>query len=304
MKAIHALSGALFFGLVFGLLFGLVFAPAGVAAAESAASAENAGSGRSAEDPWVQLLTLSGAETQLLALPAQFVAGLRGSMGLAPDGQEAQLAPLIRAVDQSFDADASRAGLLARMRETLSRADVEVIAAWLESDLGTRIIEAEVAAADPAVMPEIMRVANSMMSDAQRLARSTRIVELADVTDYLVDTQKRVAGATFIIAASRMSPGEATDPEAFLARLDEAEPAIRFQLGQVLLASTLYTYRDLDHEDLDRYISFLETPEARRFSRIVHGSIMVANDQLIAGVLEELDVQARGLFERFHSGPA
>ncbi|HSG87960.1 MAG TPA: DUF2059 domain-containing protein [Pseudomonadales bacterium] len=255
-------------------------------------------------DRYEDLLDLSGYTTQLDLLPEQFTQGMRMGFPAAGSGEPELLVPLLAAVDDAYDPRRARAQAATALRAALAPEEVAGQLDWYRSDFGSRIAAAEVAASAPEANAEMMSVAARLMGDAERVARATRMIELAGVTDYLVATQMRVSGAVFLLVTSQMPAGAAPELADFQAQLEASEPAMRFQMNQVMLASYLYTYRDLSIDELDRYLAFLETPVTRRSTGALVKVMQDVNDGLIAGVLAELGIQAQGLFERARSSPA
>lgn len=278
-----------------GIVRVLITALLGICALAAQAAAD--------EDPRARLLEHCGFLNQLDQLPEQFKAGLRMGMPETPN-KDRMVAAISSAVDGAFDADARHEQALAALRAALTPAEAQQLAEWFETPLGQRIVAAEAASADPANLPERLRVATQLMSDPERVARAQRILEILDLTDYVLETQMRLAGATFLLLTSHMPPGAAPDLDTFQASLAAKAPQLRFQINQGMLAEQLYSYRDFDPAEQDRYIAFLDRPLTHTFNGALIALLQDVNDRLIAASLDALGVELQGLVDRDTGGSA
>lgn len=253
-----------------------------------------------ASPPVERLLEVSGFDAQLVELPAQIKTGLGAGMinALADPGAGAELEALAASVDDAFDPAPHRAALVADLREALTDAQAGALLDWYDSALGRRLTAAEVAAASPEAMEDVAQAVPELMTDAERVARAQRMARVNDITDFVVDQQRRTVLATAMLVAEIGAPAEAPDLDALADQLDAMAPMMRLQVMQQMQVSHLYTYRDFSLEEIDTYIGFLETQASRTWTAMAMAAVAHISQDIVDGMLEDLGVRLRGRSHR------
>lgn len=219
------------------------------------------------------LMARSGFQRQMASLPPRIEQGiLMQNSGLDPK----RVAHLKKAMAKAFAADRMRAQAREFLQTKLLREEVEQVAQWHSSPLGTKIRELEF---KTAVDPETLAAKQGDLAKivgAERLKRIERIESALGATEGVLMWYKH-AGTSFLKLRQLlwgMDPVDQADRSA------ELKPTVE-RMGILSRADVL---RDLTVEELDRYVVFVESPAARHWHRAAWGAL----DLILAKGAEEV----------------
>jgi hypothetical protein len=153
------------------------------------------------------------------------------------------------------------------IKRDLSEAEARKIIDWYESDLGRKIKQAEDLASTPEAIEKMRRQTAFLISDQDRLALAERIEDVHPVTDMLLRINENTAMAVFSAFSAVKEPTQREDVKSFKAQLSEQLEAGRSQVREMIIVSNIYSYRDIDKTDIEKYIKFLESPAAQKFNK-------------------------------------
>lgn len=172
--------------------------------------------------------------------------------------------------------------------------------AWLRSPLGYEVKFADATAWSGAKSPETSFYASvADVRDNQMPAiRMDRILRLAEATDALGNTLDLTAAVGTVVArlVNATRPGDNSLSVAELERevdRERRQPEVRAAYAPVVTAVLLVRCRDLDLEELDRYIEFSLTPEGRWYHETMSAVLVGAVDSASMDVEGVLEANAR-----------
>jgi hypothetical protein len=181
---------------------------------------------------------------------------------------DSYLAAVSAAAERGFRIDIFEPPALAALAADLDAATVAKSTAFLDSDLGRRMVAADVAIAelDEPTIAKIMDGALSAPSDPKRDALLDQIEAATRSTDSAVDIYLGIGRALAVGTAI----GSGMDPVAADLRASKAADAgARTDLANSLHAPLrryiAYGYRDLSEADLKRLLKFLDSAAGRRY---------------------------------------
>lgn len=179
-----------------------------------------------------------------------------------------QLDAVTAAAKRGFRITVFEPPALRALAETLDAATVRKSLAFLGSDLGKRMVAADVALAqlDEATIDKIMKGEVSVPTTPAREALAGKLDEDTKSTDSAVEIYLRIARSLAVGTAigAGMDPiaaGDRAAKAADAAARADLEKDLRMPLRRYIA----YGYRDLSDEDLKRLSAYLESSAGRRF---------------------------------------
>jgi hypothetical protein len=217
------------------------------------------GAAANAPDAAAELLRLSGVESQMLTVRPQILNGLESAeFGL---GQE-DLDRLQGVINQQFADAALREQSLGILRdrwdETHSRAALD----WLNGELGRRITALEEYASTTEGVMEMQGFAAELQAAPPRPGRVElldRLNRAFEGTRMAVDTTMAMALAVAVAANAAGPEEQQLDGSTLRERIEAGRGLMTQQMQQVLVVYYLFTYHDLQDEEIARYADFLES---------------------------------------------
>lgn len=145
------------------------------------------------------------------------------------------------------------------------------IISFLESPLGTRVVERESRLAQPKIQAEIEQNASKLVAEA--VANATRLALYSSLNQAMGATQRAVQtyiGSSLAMNAAILAvmPDVPDKPslEEIKKGLDSQMLAITAAMSQAILSNTAYAYQDLSEEELNGYLQFALSPEGKIYS--------------------------------------
>lgn len=214
-----------------------------------------------------KLYEAAGLESWLHLVPDS----LRTSFDEAPDqmGMDPELVPRVHTmIDTYFPMEDLTKNALAGLQAGMTSAQMDEVLAFLDTPVGRRATELEVAAQKPGIGARVEAEGTRLFEEMQgseraeiyhRLAEATRSIEFG-VTLGMNLSYAMMSG----MMGSPSLPFALTD-EQILAMVNQMEPELRDNVIRGTFAELAFTYRDMELDQLRAYADFLETPAARAF---------------------------------------
>lgn len=244
-----------------------------------------------------KLLDLSGVNQQVAMIPEMIKGGARQAQEEAESsGKAAPLSKQDYKELQDIFGEAFQPGTLlqavaAAVSRNVSEADAKQVLAWLESDVGRKITQAEVDATNDEARGNMMNDAGALMADKERVELARKLDQLQHTTDDAITIEAQMATVMYVSVSKRLRPDQAVDEKAFrkqvMAGIDRAN------VEQATLTSFVYTYRNIDIPSLKKYIAFLEQPAARRFNDSLSTGLMEGMNKCTENAAEKVAAAAR-----------
>jgi hypothetical protein len=219
---------------------------------------------------------------------------------------EEQLAAVTAAAERGFRIDVFETPALSALAENLDAATVIKAKAFLASDLGRRMVDADVAAATlgeaniDKVMDGELAVPSKPKRDAivDKLVRATRSAE--STVQVFLSMGEAVAVGTAI--------GSGLDPGAVAERARKSSEASRAEMEETMREPMrrflAYSYRNLSDSDLKHMLSFLESSAGKRYVTAYNASMGAGFDAMGKRTGEQLGESLRELAQAHLDAPA
>lgn len=251
-----------------------------------------------------KLLALSGMNKQISALPEMVKAGAEQAKQQATAAQkkplmsDAEFSELKTAMADAFEPSAIIRSAGAEIKSNVSESDAKEMIVWFESDLGRKITKAEEGATTPAGYQEMMKSAQSPLSDEKRVKFAQKLDKLLNATDTAMKFRERTATAVFIAISTAMHPNQPVNIEGFKSQLSAAIQKGRGNVEQLIILSFVYSYKDIDMDSLEKYGQFLERSATKRFDDSGRKGMMAAMDQSV----DRMAKSTAALFKKRNAG--
>ena len=218
-----------------------------------------------------ELMDVSGLEEQVSSAPETFRNGIRQAGSQNRQVPEEALDDLEAIGKDVFSADTFVASIRNALASELSNAEVDQLLEWYRSETGRRITEAELATAQPSAQQDMMREGAALMEQRPGLTeKARRINELVKGTEFVADLNKHTTRAIKHAVLSQMDSESQREQfrQYFDAQMDAMSQQVEQQAQQMMVQSAVYSYRNIKPARMDAYVEFLQTPAARRFTRV------------------------------------
>ena len=151
------------------------------------------------------------------------------------------------------------------LAKSLETEDIEVMIEWYESDLGQRILQAERNAATTEGALEMLAQAETLTQNTDRVEIAVRFEEALGTTELLLEIQEFAAMGVLASMMTALNPDHNLDLDDYRSQIQTSIQETRAALGQLVILSTVYTYRDIDDASLASFEAFVKLPANKRF---------------------------------------
>lgn len=229
-----------------------------------------------------KLMDLSGTNRQVAMIPQAVQGGFNaGIQGTQESDQKLPLSKqdikeLKAAIADAFQVDPLLQATAAAIRKNVSEADAKQVLAWLESDVGRKITQAEVDATNDQASGNVMNDARALMADKERVEIARQMDKLLHATDEQIELMVQMETTMAVVVSKRMNPDQAVDEAAIRKRA--AAGINRANIEQAVVLDFVYAYRNIDIPSLKKYVDVMGQPPMRHF-----------NDSLKDGMMDGLN---------------
>jgi hypothetical protein len=210
---------------------------------------------------------------------------------------EQQLAAVTAAAQRGFRIDVFEPPALSALAANLDPASVKKSQAFLESDLGRRMVAADVAAAqlDEATIDQVMSGNRVHPATAERDALMDKLERASQYTESTVQIFLTMGQAV----ATGTATGSGMDAIAVTERAHKSSEASRAGLQQnmrePLRRYMAYGYRDLSDADLKHLLAFFESTAGKRYTAAYIAAMSAGFDAMGRRCGEQLGESLREL---------
>lgn len=251
-----------------------------------------------------KIMELSGLNEQV----AEFPGIIRTSMQQARQ-QGAQVPDdifneILQALETSVTPERFKLLITKQLKADLSEEQAQELVAWYETEPGSTITSAEVAASTPEAYQEMIATAQELFAQTERMELARRIDAQINATDMTMQIQDKTAIAVYTALMTALMPDEPFDISELQDELARQQPQLRANAEAGVLVSFVYSYRNLDIPTIETYISFLETDAARAMNASIIAGTSAAFDLVIADMAEALVAAAKARQPQTQTGQA
>jgi len=205
-----------------------------------------------------EIYNAGGLAAHLQSIPHSIASGFNESEKQL--GNDDLQQAIVEQIHQAFDPVLFKTAIVYNWHDDLVSGDAEAVLQWLESDLGRKITQAEVAATAADTQYQLEHFADTTTQNRKRQL----LISALDQAMMISESSMQMAINAQAALAYAVYAAQADDPQyAFedfkalvAAQRNEILPALR---SQNLLRLT-YTYQTLQHHEIEQYIAFILSP--------------------------------------------
>ncbi len=217
----------------------------------------------------VEVLKLSGVTELIGAYPKQFKASLdqtfENDQQVSQDIKDAFYNATKNTIKPSTILLETSKSILGVMEES----ELQEILAWYQSDLGKRVAQEEKLASTPEAAEIVARDQKVLLDQFQRAGFASNIEKLSNATDFAIQFRTEMTMASRTAAAASQSIGDVINPEQFRDPVSANMLRDRSALKERIVASYIYSHRNIGLRDLIKYEMFLSTDATVKFNRLL-----------------------------------
>ena len=173
----------------------------------------------------------------------------------------------------SFAPDKLKASFAQRLTGKLTPEEANAVEDFYRSELGQRVVGAEIAggskAAQEAMASEALALMEKLEADPARKAALKSLSAAAQIDDMSVTIALNVARAMMIGVASAQTSGQRLTLEDISQAIDQMREQTSKEMAALTALSMAYIYRSIPVGDLASYEAFMRTPAGAKFIDLV-----------------------------------
>lgn len=240
-----------------------------------------------------RIMEVSGLTTQASYLPDLIRVGMEQARQEGAPIPDEEFRIMLESASETILPSEILQSVQLSLQESISKEETESLLAWFESDLGKEITAVEESASTAEAYQQMMMQAQSLLQNSERVAFAKRLDALVGATDMGVDLQEFSGMAVYTAVMMVMWPNEPLDLTPFKAEMDATRAQTHAAMEQMTIVSLVYSYQALDDKKLSKYEAFLSTPTAKKFNKVVMGSIKTALEASISKWAKRLAVMLK-----------
>lgn len=237
-----------------------------------------------------KLLDLSGLSMQVEQFPGLIKAGMEQAKKQGTPIPNAEYSSMVKSANESILPSEIIGGIRVSLKKSINEKEAQKLLAWYESDLGKEITQAEESASTPEAYQQMMQSAQSLLDNSERVEFANRLDVLLGATDMTMDIQKYSGIAVYSAIFTAMQPDTPLNIEPFKAQMDAANAKTRAAIKQMITISFVYSYKNIESENLKKYEMFLNDATTMKFNKTIMDSM---SRELESSVSKWADVLAQ-----------
>ncbi len=235
-----------------------------------------------------KLFLKSGLADLVDQIPAGVQAGFAQAFSQDPNSSlTQQQQKIIHArIPLVYSSDDMRPGIINVLAAELTAADVASVLEWLDSPLGRKCTALESASAAPEALQAMQAYAAELQQSPPPPERVALLGQLAQAVKAAENAVEVVINTQLAVAAgiSAMLPAEQRKPlDVIRNEIEQYRPQITAAMQNQTAIAFLYTYRDLNADEIQQYINFARSDVGVRYHAAASDGIQQA---LTAGSLK------------------
>lgn len=224
-----------------------------------------------------QLMVKSGLDLQISHTPSALMAAVAGNFKKAAvnahKNTDKITSEINTAVTRSFRPEVIRSVIEAHIESEMAASDMVAVLKWLESPLGQRITRLEEAASTAEAyrqMAATIPILKQNRDYDERLRLMYVLDDSLKATESALERELNMQLVSMEAMSAAFPTMDLPSRESLRANFEIYKGAIRERIASEISMATLYTYRDLNLDEIKAYIDFIRTDHGIRYHDVVH----------------------------------
>ncbi|PCJ45875.1 MAG: hypothetical protein COA99_03810 [Moraxellaceae bacterium] len=226
-----------------------------------------------AEDTLYELVVLSGVKSQVESLSGAVLAGMT-SRGETSSEK-------VSIVEESLNSNSMLERLTSNFGKSLTQSEAMELISWYSSNFGARVARAEESGSTGDAQVEMQKMAQQLLSDPARLKKIKEMEKVGSLVDNAIDLQITLALSAATVVHQQKNPNKPLNLDILKNITTSQVNGMRSNIEMSIIISLLYTFRDFNIEELDKYIDTLNTPVMMKFNESMNSGMNIAFNEAI-----------------------
>ncbi|XOV79761.1 MAG: hypothetical protein ACFHVJ_02105 [Aestuariibacter sp.] len=236
-----------------------------------------------------QLMDKSGITRGIQGLPMQMQAMGQQMALTAKDPAEHQA--FMQMFLGSMDTDKMLATMAEYLRAHASQKQVQALLSWMESDLVSRFIQAELRASEPQFQQELMTYLAELQAAPPSQERTAAVVNFVSSSEMVEQSLKMVTAMleNMFSAVKALNPGNEELATNLDNQADVIATALRGSIEQQMIISSYYIYQDFSNEELAQYSQFYQQELGKSYLKLLFGGMGEAMSDWGVSLIQQIE---------------
>jgi hypothetical protein len=229
-----------------------------------------------------KLLDLSGLTMQVGQFPGLIKEGMKEAKQQGTPIPDAQYSSMVKSADESIVPSEIIEGIRISIKKSINEKEAKKLLAWYESDLGKEITRAEESAFTPEAYQQMMQLAQSLLENSERVEFAKRLDVLMGATEMAMGIQEHAGIAVYSAMMTAMQPDVPLNIEPVKAQMNAASEQTRAAIKQIVTISFVYSYRNIETNNLKKYEMFLNDATTMKFNKVIIDSLNIGIESSVS----------------------
>jgi len=220
-----------------------------------------------------QLMDKSGTTKIIEGLPLQIQA--MGQQMALTNKDPVEHKNFMQVFTSSLNPDVMLRQMLEHIKKNVSPQELQHILTWLDSDLASRLIKAELQSADPKFQQNLMHYIADLQTTPPAPARTKAILNYVESSQVVEQSLKMIMSMlNNMFAALKATQPENEELAATLdAQIEQMAVSMKPVMEQQMILTSYFIYRDISEEDLTQYSNFYKQETGKKYLSLMVGAI-------------------------------
>jgi len=182
-----------------------------------------------------KIIDLTGLSKQINQFPGLVKAGMEQAKLQGTPIPEAEYNAIQKSVDESILPFDILEGIRHSLKKSITEEEAQELLAWYESDLGKEITMAEEKASTAEAYNEMMKEAELLVANTERVEMAKRLDILLGATDMTMNIQENTSIAIYSAIMLAMQPGTPLNLDPIRAQMDASRTQSRAANHQMVI---------------------------------------------------------------------
>ncbi|WP_206484056.1 hypothetical protein [Thalassotalea sp. G2M2-11] len=222
------------------------------------------------------LMDKSGITRSIQGLPMQM--NMIGQQMALTAKDPAEHQKFMQIFTSSMDTDGMVQKMLVHIQNNVSASEMESILAWLDSDLATRIVKAELQSTEPEFQQNFMRFMADMQSNPPAQARTQAIIHYVESSKVAEQAMKMMKGMmkNMFMAIKASKPEDQELAANLDKQLEQMSASLQPVLKQQMILTSYFIYQNISNEDLANYSNFFMHDTGKKYLSVLVDAVGAA----------------------------
>lgn len=236
-----------------------------------------------------QLLDKSGVTRTIEGLPMQMQAIGQQMALTAKDPSEHQ--KFMAVFSSSVNTDQMLQEMRDSIKSNVSNDEIANILTWLDSELATRIVQAELQSAQPDFQQNLMRYLAELQTNPPSPERTKAIINYVESADVVEQSMNMIMGMVEVMFEGlKANQPENTELAANLDnQIEQMAKAMKPGLEQQMILTSYFIYQNISDEDLSKYSEFYQQPVGKKYLSLLVNAMTQAMGNWGKSLINEIE---------------